>query len=429
MKAGNPQALFQHLIVLCKEVSEGEYRDMGELFELTKAQLYPPLVAELAESFGMMTVRLEAREYLLEEVITDLKKIQQELAAAKEALARENVSLKHSLKRSLQPTQILGASAAILYLLKKIDRIAGTPVNVLITGETGTSSLPVPVSPVMRTFTGETGTGKELVARTIHDKSARRGRPFIALNCTAIPESIFESEIFGIEKGVATGVEKRIGKLEQAQGGTIFFDEVGDMPLAAQGKILRVIEDRQVERIGGRTSIPADVRILAATNRNLKERIAKGIFREDLYYRLNVVNLHIPPLRERPEDISLLLDFFSERGARMMGRTPISFSPEARERLGAYSWPGNVRELENEVERAIALASGREIGGGDLSENVLGSSPEENLDSLLPPVKRAERLLLEKTLRSVKGNKSEAARLLGLSREGLRRKLLRYELK
>ncbi|HOD97694.1 MAG TPA: sigma-54 dependent transcriptional regulator [Syntrophales bacterium] len=409
MKAGNPQALFQHLIVLCKEVSEGEYRDMGELFELTKAQLYPPLVAELAESFGMMTVRLEAREYLLEEVITDLKKIQQELAAAKEALARENVSLKHSLKRSLQPTQILGASAAILYLLKKIDRIAGTPVNVLITGETGT--------------------GKELVARTIHDKSARRGRPFIALNCTAIPESIFESEIFGIEKGVATGVEKRIGKLEQAQGGTIFFDEVGDMPLAAQGKILRVIEDRQVERIGGRTSIPADVRILAATNRNLKERIAKGIFREDLYYRLNVVNLHIPPLRERPEDISLLLDFFSERGARMMGRTPISFSPEARERLGAYSWPGNVRELENEVERAIALASGREIGGGDLSENVLGSSPEENLDSLLPPVKRAERLLLEKTLRSVKGNKSEAARLLGLSREGLRRKLLRYELK
>jgi len=409
MKAGNPQALFQHLIVLCKEVSEGEYRDMGELFELTKAQLYPPLVAELAESFGMMTVRLEAREYLLEEVITDLKKIQQELAAAKEALARENVSLKHSLKRSLQPTQILGASAAILYLLKKIDRIADTPVNVLITGETGT--------------------GKELVARTIHDKSARRGRPFIALNCTAIPESIFESEIFGIEKGVATGVEKRIGKLEQAQGGTIFFDEVGDMPLAAQGKILRVIEDRQVERIGGRTSIPADVRILAATNRNLKERIAKGIFREDLYYRLNVVNLHIPPLRERPEDISLLLDFFSERGARMMGRTPISFSPEARERLGAYSWPGNVRELENEVERAIALASGREIGGGDLSENVLGSSPEENLDSLLPPVKRAERLLLEKTLRSVKGNKSEAARLLGLSREGLRRKLLRYELK
>ena len=406
MKAGNPQALFQHLIVLCKEVSEGEYRDMGELFELTKAQLYPPLVAELAESFGMMTVRLEAREYLLEEVITDLKKIQQELAAAKEALARENVSLKHSLKRSLQPTQILGASAAILYLLKKIDRIAGTPVNVLITGETGT--------------------GKELVARTIHDKSARRGRPFIALNCTAIPESIFESEIFGIEKGVATGVEKRIGKLEQAQGGTIFFDEVGDMPLAAQGKILRVIEDRQVERIGGRTSIPADVRILAATNRNLKERIAKGIFREDLYYRLNVVNLHIPPLRERPEDISLLLDFFSERGARMMGRTR---SPEARERLGAYSWPGNVRELENEVERAIALASGREIGGGDLSENVLGSSPEENLDSLLPPVKRAERLLLEKTLRSVKGNKSEAARLLGLSREGLRRKLLRYELK
>ena len=409
MKTGDPQALFQHLIVLCKEVSEGEYRDMGELFELTKAQLYSPLVAELAESFGMMTVRLEAREYLLEEVITDLKKIQQELAAAKEALARENVSLKHSLKRSLQPTQILGASAAILYLLKKIDRIAGTPVNVLITGETGT--------------------GKELVARTIHDKSARRGRPFIALNCTAIPESIFESEIFGIEKGVATGVEKRIGKLEQAQGGTIFFDEVGDMPLAAQGKILRVIEDRQVERIGGRTSIPVDIRIVAATNRNLKERIGKGLFREDLYYRLNVVNLHIPPLRERPEDITLLLDFFSERGARMMGRTPLSFSPEVRERLCAYSWPGNVRELENEVERAIALTSGSEINYGDLSENILGYGPEEKLDSLLPPVKRAERLLLEKTLRSVKGNKSEAARLLGLSREGLRRKLLRYELK
>jgi len=408
MKTGNQQELLQHLIILCKEIAEGEYRDMGDLFEFTKERIYPTPIAEFAESFGMMAVRLEAREYLLEEVIADLKKSRADLAAAKEALARENLFLKQTLRRNIQPTSLLCASNVMKTLLTKIDRIADTPVNVLITGETGT--------------------GKELVARTIHEKSGRHGKPFIALNCTAIPETVFESEMFGIERGVATGVEKRIGKIEQAQGGTIFLDEVGDMPLAAQGKILRVIEDRQVERIGGRSSIPVDVRILAATNRNLKEQIEKGLFRADLYYRLNVINLHIPPLRERREDISLLIAFFAERGAKMMGRECVSFSPEALDRLQAYPWPGNVRELENEVERAIALSHGRAINLDDLSENVLAYDPEAKEGLILPPVKRAERLLIEKTLGSVKGNKSEAARLLGLSREGLRRKLLRYGL-
>ncbi len=408
MKTGNQQELFRHLIILCKEVSEGEYRDMGEIFELTKERIYPPPIAELAESFGMMAVRLEAREYLLEEVITDLKKSRQELEAAKEALARENLYLKRTLRKTIQPAAILGSSSVIKTLLMKIDRIADTPVNVLITGETGT--------------------GKELVARAIHEKSRRQGKPFIALNCTAIPETVFESEMFGIEKGVATGVDKRIGKIEQAQGGTIFLDEVGDMLMAVQGKILRVIEDRQVERLGGRSSLPVDVRILAATNRNLKEEIEKGGFRADLYYRLNVINIHVPPLRERPEDIPLLIAFFSERGSKMMGRESVSFSQAAMDRLLAYPWPGNVRELENEVERAIALAQGSKIDLDDLSENVLAHNPETRTDLSLPPVKRAERLLIEKTLRSVRGNKSEAARLLGLSREGLRRKLLRYGL-
>jgi len=269
------ETLFRHLILLCKEIAGGEYRDVAGLFELTKGQLYPPVVAELAEAFGMMMVQLEAREYRLNEIIAEMKAVQTELAAAREHLSRENLRLKKTLKETFGPVRILGTSPAIQELLKRVGKIADTPVNVLITGETGT--------------------GKELIAKTIHYNSSRSDRPFLALNCTVIPETIFESEMFGIEKGVATGVEKRIGKIEQADGGTIFLDEIGDMPLSSQGKILRVIEERRVERVGGRGSIPVDVRIMAATHRDLKAGIEKGTFREDLYYRLNVINLHVPP--------------------------------------------------------------------------------------------------------------------------------------
>ncbi len=408
MTAETRETLFRHLIILCKEIAGGEYRDVAELFELTKDQLYPPVVAELAEAFGMMMVQLEAREYRLNEIIAEMKAVQTELASAREHLSRENLRLKKTLKETFGPVRILGTSPAIQELLKRVEKIADTPVNVLITGETGT--------------------GKELIAKTIHYNSSRSDRPFLALNCTAIPETIFESEMFGIEKGVATGVEKRIGKIEQADGGTIFLDEIGDMPLASQGKILRVIEERRVERVGGRGSIPVDVRIMAATHRDLKAGIEKGTFREDLYYRLNVINLHVPPLRDRREDIPLLVKFFSERAARLMGRPEVSFSPAAMERLRAYPWPGNVRELENEVERAVALAFGEIITPEGLSENLLGFSCSDTNDRSLSPVKNAERLLIEKTLGIANGNKTQAARLLGLSREGLRRKLQRYGL-
>jgi transcriptional regulator with GAF, ATPase, and Fis domain len=218
-KADKTDKLLLSLIQLCKEISEGKYSHVQELFELTKEGTYPPLVAQLAEAFGMMMVQVEAREYGLEGIIEKLKHAEADLAGAKERLAHENVRLKQTLKQHFSPVRIIGKSSQITELIRKVEKVADTPVNILITGETGT--------------------GKELIAKTIHYNSSRSDKPFVALNCSAIPETIFESEMFGIEKGVATGVMMRIGKIEQANGGTLFFDEIGDMPMSSQAKILR----------------------------------------------------------------------------------------------------------------------------------------------------------------------------------------------
>jgi DNA-binding NtrC family response regulator len=392
----------KYLIGLCQELSIGKYGNENILFELTKEGVYPELVTKLAEAFGMMMVQVESRQYHLECIIDDLKKAEKNLQAAKDRLSCENVNLRQTIRQHFSPVRIIGKSPILMTLLDKVQKVADTPVNILITGETGT--------------------GKELVAKTIHYNSSRCNGPFIALNCSAIPESIFESEMFGVEKGVATGVDKRIGKIEQADGGTLFFDEIGDMPPAAQAKILRVIQERLLERVGGRKSIPVDVRIIAATNKDIREAVTKKAFREDLFYRLNVVHLRLPSLRDRSDDIPLLLNYFLEQSVKRLGRPPMRFAKETVKELSAYEWPGNIRELENEVERAVALSTADTITPEDLRDHVRSKPAAVRTPSL----KDTERDLILKNIKATNGNRSEAAKRMGMSREGLRKKMKRY---
>ena len=398
--------LLDRLIAVTEDLSQGRFGQYNDLFELTKSGQYPPLIARFAESFGMMAVKVEAREFRLEQMIEELRSTEAQLRVAQEQLARENSTLKKNLRRSFPFSSILGTSLQIRELIGKAERVADSRLSVIITGETGT--------------------GKELFAKAIHFNSPRSAKPFVAVNCSAIPETIFESEMFGIEKGVATGVEARIGKIQQAHGGTLFLDEVGEMPLQLQAKLLRVLEERTLERVGSRTAIPVDLRIIAATNRDLTKEIAKGSFREDLYYRLNGVTLRIPPLRERKGDIELIARQFLEKWGRSCGRPPMRIAKDALEQLRGYAWPGNVRELDNEIERAVALAYGDIITTGDLSEVLQLSVPKAAGEKSL--LKDSEKQLIERALQEAKGNKTQAAERLGMSREGLRKKLKRLGL-
>ena len=396
--------LLDRLIAVTEEIAQGRFGQYDDIFELTKSGQYPPLIARFAESFGMMAVKVEAREFRLEQMIEELRSTEAQLRTAREQLARENSSLKKNLRRSFPFSSILGTSPQIRELISKAERIADSRLSVIITGETGT--------------------GKELFAKAIHFNSPRSAKPFVAVNCSAIPETIFESEMFGIEKGVATGVEARIGKIQQAAEGTLFLDEVGEMPLQLQAKLLRVLEERTLERVGSRTAIPVDLRIIAATNRDLTKEIAAGQFREDLYYRLNGVTLRIPPLRERKGDIELITRQFLDKWSRSCGRPPMRIAKDTLERLRNHPWPGNVRELDNEIERAVALAYGDTINMTDLSDplQLHATRPATGGKTLL---KDSEKQLIELALKEAKGNKTQAAERLGMSREGLRKKLKR----
>jgi transcriptional regulator with GAF, ATPase, and Fis domain len=257
-----------------------------------------------------------------------------------------------------RPSGIVGSSAAVLKLLELIARVAPQEATVLILGESGT--------------------GKELVARAIHAQSARRSGPFVAINCAALTESLLESELFGHEKGAFTGAAaQKKGKLELADGGTVFLDEIGEMAAVLQAKMLRVLQQREFERVGGTKTLPLDVRLIAATNRDLGAEAARGAFRTDLYHRLNVIALHMPPLRERREDIVPLARHFLELAAVRCGRRVDGFSAEAEQALQSYAWPGNVRELENAVERAVVLGETEQVLVDDLPETVLESGPRK----------------------------------------------------
>ncbi|HEU5175215.1 MAG TPA: sigma-54 dependent transcriptional regulator [Gemmatimonadaceae bacterium] len=328
-------------------------------------------------------------------------------------LHEENERLRQSIETR---HEIVGRSFAIRALIDKIDKVAATPARVLITGENGT--------------------GKELVARAIHTGSPRAKAPFIDVNCAAIPSELIESELFGHMKGSFTGaVADRAGKFEQANGGTLFLDEIGDMSSAAQAKVLRVLQDGVVTRIGGNKPIQVDVRVLAATNKNLEEEIAAGRFREDLYYRLNVVPLHVPPLRERREDIPLLIAHFLHVLTEREGMPPRAIAPEAVARLQGLEWSGNVRELRNTIERLLILATGPRITAEDV-DRLVGRRDTEGLGlgSLLDCKtfeefkQEAERAFLLAKLREFDWNVSETARALDMPRSNLYKKIERYAL-
>jgi nitrogen regulation protein NR(I) len=324
---------------------------------------------------------------------------------------------------------LVGRSRSMQNVYKEIGRVAGKPVTVLIRGETGT--------------------GKELAARAIYQHSERYQGPFIALNCSAIPETLLESELFGHERGSFTGAEtRRIGRFEQAQGGTIFLDEIGDISLSTQVKLLRVLQDRTIQRLGGKEVIPVDVRVIAATHRNLEELIRKGDFREDLFYRLNVFVINIPPLRDRREDIEDLVQYFLSKFASDSGTTNPSIHPDVLRIIEQHHWPGNVRELENVVRKLLVQARGVTITPSDLGgilDTPAAASDNHSLSSTVREIlsraaaggpenayneliEIAERELLEQSMILARDNQSQVARWLGISRLTLREKLAKYGL-
>jgi DNA-binding NtrC family response regulator len=328
---------------------------------------------------------------------------------------------------------LIGRSKSMQEVYKAIGRVAPTDATVLIRGESGT--------------------GKELTARAVYQHSLRSDKPFLVINCVAIPETLLESELFGYEKGAFTGaVSRRVGKIEKAHGGTVFLDEIGDMPFSIQAKILRLLQERSIERLGGREPIPVDVRIIAATNRDLETALSEGRFREDLYYRLKVVTLWLPPLRDRPGDIPLLAEYFLARFSRDMGIDNPGITEMAKAVFGNYSWPGNVRELANALQKALIFSRGCPIGPEDVARAIGGEMPARNgeLDTQSEALRQWIRkslatesgealfdafmdrfagILIGEALSLTGGNRSRAAKLLGLSRPTLLSKIEKYRLK
>jgi DNA-binding NtrC family response regulator len=331
-------------------------------------------------------------------------------ATEKTMLRREISRLKQRIKAQKGTTQFIGQNPEILKLKDSIAHFAQLDCNILITGETGT--------------------GKELVARTIYELSPRADKRFLPLNCGAMTEDLMINELFGHEKDAYTDAGAlRNGLLESANGGVVLFDEIGEMPLTMQVKLLRVLQEKKIIRVGGTKEIPIDVRLLAATNRDLKEEVEKGTFRQDLYYRLNVVNIHIPPLRERLDDVPLLVNYFLAKFSLPGGRTK-SMSREALQRLEHYDFPGNARELENIIERSLALCEDREIQThhlpADLSTNPQFSLPDIQTVNPRKSLEENQREYILSVLKSVDGNKTKAAKIIGIDRVSLWRKLKKY---
>jgi DNA-binding NtrC family response regulator len=334
-------------------------------------------------------------------------------ALDKRSLEREVTFLRTELARTQDADEIVGQHPSMQQLHRLIGQVARTAATVLVTGESGT--------------------GKELVARAIHRQGPRCQKPFVAVNPAAIAETLIESELFGHEKGAFTGAyQRKLGRFELAQGGTLFLDEIGTLRAELQAKLLRVLQEREIERVGGTRAIKIDVQVVAATNADLKDAVSRGVFREDLYYRLNVVPVEVPPLRARAEDIPLLVEHFIRRYRRAFNKRVEALSPEALAALREYRWPGNVRELGNVIERSVVLAEGPVIQLNDLPVDVLLPEHRRKVreaDRL--PLKSAtedfERQIVLRVLERVKGNQSEAARILGLHRNSLKRMLERWQ--
>jgi two-component system, NtrC family, response regulator AtoC len=381
---------------------------------------YPDIVAIVVTGFGTVKDAVEAIKRGAWDFVSKPFQIDELLHALDSALEQrrlksENAYLRAQLDERYRFEGLIGKSPAMKRLFQLLETVAATNSTILIAGETGT--------------------GKEVVARSIHHNSPRKTHRFVALNCSAIPETLLEAEIFGHVRGAFTGaIGNREGRLEQAHRGTLFLDEVGTMSPGLQMKLLRVLQEREFERVGDSKTTKVDVRVIAATNSDLQKMVADGQFREDLYYRLNVIPVHIPPLRERRDDIPLLVQHFLEK-FRGGGTAAVTVSQEAMRRLMSYAWPGNVRQLENATERAVAFGGSRgQIEAADLPPEVAGAEPPSVSGSLALPddgmdldvfVANIERELIQRSLERTGGNKGQAAKLLNLKRTTLVEKLKR----
>jgi two-component system response regulator HydG len=355
-----------------------------------------------------------AYDYLTKPLDFDVLKLTLERALEHIGLKEENKYLKDKLSADYDLKNIIGKSKAMKGMIDMLAMIAPSEATVLITGESGT--------------------GKELIAKSIHHNSNRKKHPLVVVNCAALTETLLESELFGHEKGAYTGADKRReGRFMQADKGTIFLDEIGEMSATMQAKLLRVIQEREIQRVGGDETLSVDVRILAATNRNLEDEVENGKFREDLYYRLNVVMLNVPPLRERQDDISLLAQHFLEKYTEKNRKKVKGFSPLVMDMLIKYEWPGNVRELENTIERAVILLTGDHITEKELPSNI--TEPYSEISDWVEqpkpiaanrPLEDIEKEAILATLEATGGNKSETARRLKINRKTLHKKLKDY---
>lgn len=370
----------------------------------------PPCVVMTA--YGSVESAVEAMRKGAYDYVTkplDLERVQILLRRAVRTakVEEENVKLRQALDRSYGLDKILGTSVPMQEVLEKVRQVADSRANVLLEGESGT--------------------GKEMVARAIHGLSSRRQGPFVAVHCAALSPQLLESELFGHEKGAFTGaVDKRIGRFEQAHGGTLFLDEIGEIDAATQVKLLRVLGERRFERVGGNKTIEVDVRLVAATHRNLEMLVREGKFREDLFFRIRVVQVTLPPLRERPEDIPILAEHFRQEYSRENAKPDLQLSRAAMTALQAYRWPGNVRELRTAIEHGVVLARGKEIEPKDLPVSVMegGAGGVSALKTTGLRLEDLEGQAIEAALRKTNRNITEAAKLLGISRRTLHRKLV-----
>ena len=386
-----------------------------ELLRAAKA-IMPDVDVILLTAFGTVEEAVKAMKDGAYDFLTKPFRREQLIKLVDKALERrdlieQNKELKKQLEDIRAKGQMIGSSPAYRRMLSLVEQVADSSATILIQGESGA--------------------GKELVARTIHERSGRRAGPFVAVNCAALPETLLESELFGYEKGAFTGAAgRKEGRFELANTGTLFLDEVAELSRVTQPKILRVLQEGEFERLGGTRTLQVDVRIVAATNQDLAEMVKEKRFREDLYYRLNVITVRVPPLRERHEDIRLLAQHYLRVYAAKNGRKLESFSNEALERLESYKWPGNVRELENLIERTVLLARKDRIDAEDLPEEVAGVKrpPRDAILELVgTPLAEIEQRLLDETLRITGGNKTQAAKLLGIDVRTVARKLERRE--
>ena len=381
----------------------------------------PGLPIVLMTAYGSVSTAVEAMkrgaaDYLTKPFERDELMVVIEKVLRQRRLEDEVVSLRGALRERYRLDNLVGASAPMQEVFALIERVAATDVPVLIMGESGT--------------------GKELVARAIHQNSRRAAGPFVALNCAAVPETLLESEFFGHERGAFTGaVRTHGGRFEQADGGTLFLDEIGAMRVDLQAKLLRALQEGEIQRLGATAPRKVDVRILAATCENLEQSIRKKTFREDLYYRLNVVPIELPPLRERPEDLPLLVDHFVSRAAKKFGRGPIGVAPEVLDRLQRHVWPGNVRELENCIERMVVLSREPRLTSRDVPAGVARSAEGGGpvLDGFELPLDGVrlgdlERHLIRQALGRARGSLGPAARLLGISYKTLQYRIRKYGL-